>query len=83
MTETCLQRTLDEEVFGRAYGIAIPASLAGIVVGSLIAPVLAAALGGSGALLAVGGAVLAYALVVLLARVGTGIRHQALGSTDA
>jgi MFS family permease len=28
--ETCLQRTLDEEVFGRAYGIAIPDSLGGI-----------------------------------------------------
>ena len=67
MTETGLQRMLDQEIFGRAYGIALPASLAGIVVGSLIAPVLAAALGGSGALIAVGGAVLAYALVVLRA----------------
>jgi hypothetical protein len=35
------------------------------VAGSLIAPVLAAALGGSGALVAVGGAVLAYAALVL------------------
>ena len=38
LTETSLQRTLDEEVFGRAYGLAVPASLGGIVVGSLIAP---------------------------------------------
>jgi hypothetical protein len=65
LTETTLQRTLDEDVFGRAYGLALPASLGGIVVGSAIAPVLASLLGGSGALLAVGGAVLAYALVVL------------------
>ncbi|MGH3183132.1 MAG: hypothetical protein ACRDOE_14695, partial [Streptosporangiaceae bacterium] len=62
---TGLQRALDEGVFGRAYGLALPASLAGIVVGSLIAPVLCAALGGSGALVAIGGAVLAYALLVL------------------
>jgi MFS family permease len=65
LTETTLQRTLDEDVFGRAYGLALPASLAGIVAGSAIAPVLASLLGGSGALLAVGGAVLAYALLVL------------------
>jgi hypothetical protein len=65
LTETTLQRTLDEDVFGRAYGLALPASLGGIVVGSAIAPVLASLLGGSGALLAVGGAVLAYALLVL------------------
>jgi MFS family permease len=65
LTETSLQRELDDEVFGRAYGLALPASLGGIVAGSLIAPLLAAALGGSGALVAVGGAVLAYALLIL------------------
>ena len=65
MTDTGLQRMLDEDVFGRAYGLAIPASLGGIVAGSLIAPVLAAGLGGSGALVAVGGAVLAYAALVV------------------
>lgn len=65
LTETCLQRVVDEDVFGRAYGLALPASLGGIVAGSLIAPVLLAVLGGPGALVAVGGAVLAYALVVL------------------
>jgi uncharacterized membrane protein YfcA len=60
-----LQRTLDEDVFGRAYGLALPASLAGIVVGSLVAPALADALGETGALVAVGLAVLAYALFLL------------------
>ena len=52
-------------MFGRVYGIALPASIGGIVLGSLIAPVLAGALGGPGALLAVGSAVLAYALFIL------------------
>jgi predicted MFS family arabinose efflux permease len=65
LTDTSLQRELDDEVFGRAYGLAVPASLGGIVVGSLIAPLLAGALGGSGALIAVGGAVLAYAATIL------------------
>ena len=64
LTETCLQRVLDEDVFGRAYGLALPASVGGIVVGSLVAPALVAALGGSGALIAVGTVVLAYALIV-------------------
>jgi hypothetical protein len=36
-SETALQAELPEEVFGRAYGFAFPASVAGIVVGSLIA----------------------------------------------
>jgi hypothetical protein len=65
LTETGLQRMLDEDVFGRAYGLALPASLAGIVAGSLAAPLLAGALGGRGALVAMGLAVLAYALFLL------------------
>jgi MFS family permease len=65
LTDTTLQRELDEDVFGRAYGLAFPAAIAGIVVGSVIAPGLAALFGGSGALIAVGSAVLAYALLVL------------------
>ena len=60
-----MQRELDEDVFGRAYGLAFPAAIAGIVVGSVIAPGLAALLGGSGALVAVGGTVLGYALLVM------------------
>jgi hypothetical protein len=56
---------LDEDVFGRAYGLALPASLGGIVAGSLIAPLLAGALGGTGALVALGLAVLAYAMFLL------------------
>jgi MFS family permease len=65
LTETGLQRMLDEDVFGRAYGLALPASIGGIAVGSLLAPVLAGALGGPGALVASGLAVMAYAVVLL------------------
>ena len=45
LCETALQRELDDEVFTRAYGIALPVSIAGIVVGSLIAAPLAMAVG--------------------------------------
>jgi MFS family permease len=65
LTDTCLQRVLDEDVLGRAYGLALPAAIGGIAAGALIAPVLAGALGVSGALVSVAAAVLAYALVVL------------------
>ena len=64
LTETTLQRELDEDVFGRAYGIAFPAAIAGIVVGSVLAPGLAALLGASGALIATGAVVLAYTPVI-------------------
>lgn len=65
ITETGLQRTLDDAVFGRAYGLAVPASLGGILLGSLIAPVLTSGLGGSGALIVCGAIVLAYAAIQL------------------
>jgi MFS family permease len=64
MTETGLQRMLDDEVFGRAYGLALPASIAGIAVGSLIAPALVSAFGATTALLACGAVVTAYCAVV-------------------
>jgi len=65
LTETSLQRTLDDEVFGRAYGLAVPASLGGIVAGSLIAPALVGVLGGQGALVVAGAGVLCDALMLL------------------
>jgi hypothetical protein len=68
MTETGLQRMLDDEVFGRAYGLALPASIAGIAVGSLIAPALVSAFGATAALLACGAVVTAYCAVVGRAR---------------
>jgi MFS family permease len=65
LTETAMQRSLPAEVFGRAYGLALPASVAGIAAGSLVAPLLVTALGGTGAMVAGGGAVIAYGLVLL------------------
>jgi MFS family permease len=76
LAETALQRDLDEEVFARAYGIAFPAAIAGIVGGSLVAAPLVSAVGLTGALLATGALAAAYALVLLLPRRTAG-RHRA------
>jgi len=65
MTETGLQRALPPEMFGRAYGLALPASIGGIAAGSLIAPLLVSMLGSTGALIACGAAVVSYSLVLL------------------
>jgi predicted MFS family arabinose efflux permease len=65
LTETGLQRMLPPETFGRAYGLALPASLGGIVAGSLIAPLLTGLLGGTGALTVCGAAAAGYALLLL------------------
>jgi MFS family permease len=62
VVDTALARSLDEAVLARAYGLAFPASIAGIVAGSLIAAPLVALLGLTGALAAVGGLVAAYAI---------------------
>jgi MFS family permease len=68
VNDTTIQRTLPSEVLGRAYGITLPAAIAGIVLGTLIAPVLTSALGGTGALLACGAAATAYGVVISLPR---------------
>jgi MFS family permease len=68
MTETGLQRMLDDEVFGRAYGLALPASIAGIAVGSLIAPALVSAFGQSAALLVCGAVATGYCAVAWRSR---------------
>ena len=64
MTDTGLQRMLDDEVFGRAYGLALPASIAGIAAGSVVAPALVSALGLDAALLACGAVVMTYCAVI-------------------
>jgi MFS family permease len=64
LTETSLQRSLPPAVFGRAYGVALPASIAGIALGSLAAPVLISLLGGSGALIACGAAATGYGILL-------------------
>jgi len=58
-----------------AVGLPMPNALAGIVAGSLVAPLLASAFGLAGALTAAGAAVLGYALF-LLARGQWGEQHQ-------
>jgi MFS family permease len=50
LTETTLPRMVDDEVLGRAYGLLVPASICGIVAGSLIAGPLVALAGVSGAM---------------------------------
>ncbi|HEX4258570.1 MAG TPA: MFS transporter [Streptosporangiaceae bacterium] len=72
LTETSLQRSLPADVFGRAYGLALPASVAGIVLGSLLAPVLVTLAGGTSAMIISGAVVVGYGLVLLRA----GIRTQ-------
>jgi MFS family permease len=66
LTETVLQREVDEDVFARAYGIAFPASIGGIVLGSLVAAPLVALFGLTGALLGIGVLAGGYALLVAL-----------------
>lgn len=50
LSEAVLPQMVDDEVLARAYGLLVPASLAGIVVGSLVAAPLVALAGLGGAL---------------------------------
>jgi MFS family permease len=63
LTDTLVARSLDEAVLARAYGLAYPASIGGIVLGSLIAAPLVAVAGLGGALIAVGAPAAAYVLI--------------------
>jgi MFS family permease len=65
LSETALPQLLDEDVLGRAYGLAVPASLGGIVAGSLAAGPLVALLGLTGTLAAAGLAVLGLGALLL------------------
>jgi predicted MFS family arabinose efflux permease len=58
--DTYLQRELDPDVFGRAYGLLVPACVAGIVVGALLAPLGVAVFGLGGTLCIVGAGVVVY-----------------------
>ncbi len=57
LADTALPEMLDDDILGSAYGLAVPVSLGGIVVGSLLAGPLVSFLGVGGALTAVGLAV--------------------------
>jgi predicted MFS family arabinose efflux permease len=67
LSETALPRMLDDEVLGRAYGLAVPVSLGGIVIGSLAAGPLVSELGLEGAF-AAAGLFVAVAAALLLRR---------------
>ena len=69
LAETSLQRALPEQVFAAAYGIAFPASIAGIVVGSVAASALYASAGLTPALTVIG--------LVVAALAATGVRSGA------
>jgi predicted MFS family arabinose efflux permease len=66
VVDTALARSVDEAVLARAYGLAFPVSLGGILVGSVVAAPLVGAVGVAGALVAVGGVVAAYAAFLTL-----------------
>ena len=65
LSETALPRLLDDAVLARAYGLVFPASIAGIVAGSLIAGPLLALFGLTGALAVAGLFVLVVAALLL------------------
>lgn len=65
VADTTLQRSLDPAIVARAYGFVVPADIAGIALGALLAPVFVMLFGLSGCLVIVGGAVIAYAALVL------------------
>jgi MFS family permease len=65
LSETALPRLLEDSVLARAYGLVFPASIGGIVAGSLIAGPMVALLGLTGALAATGLFVLAACALLL------------------
>jgi predicted MFS family arabinose efflux permease len=75
--DTILQRSLDPAVFARAYGLVVPACVAAIVVGALLAPLAVSLLGLDATLAITGAAVLAYA--ALSARSGLERDAHAVG----
>jgi MFS family permease len=83
LSETALQRDLPEEVFARAYGIAFPAAIAGIVVGSLVAAPVVSLVGLSWALVGTGALAAGYAAVVVLPRRSQGRHRPSALQTDA
>ena len=54
VADTALQRSLDPAVFARAYGLVLPAALAGIAAGALLTPPCVALVGLAGTLVLVG-----------------------------
>jgi MFS family permease len=72
LSDTALGRMLDDSVLARAYGFVLPACVAGIVAGSLVAGPLVAAVGVS-ATMALAGAFVAVVGALLLRRPLSGL----------
>ena len=68
VADTALQRSLDPAVFARAYGLVVPACVAGIAGGALLAPACVALIGLDATLIVTGLLVLAYGAVGFLPR---------------
>jgi hypothetical protein len=66
--DTILQRSLDPGVFARAYGLVVPACVAAIVAGALLAPLAVSLIGLDATLAVTGIAVLAYGALVARSR---------------
>jgi predicted MFS family arabinose efflux permease len=62
--DTCLQRELDPAVFARAYGLVIPAYVAAIAIGALLAPVCVSAFGLTATFVGLGCAVLTHGVFI-------------------
>jgi hypothetical protein len=62
--DTALQRSLDPAVFARVYGLVLPASLAGIALGALLATPCVALVGLDGTLIFVAAVCAGYAIAV-------------------
>jgi MFS family permease len=67
LADTGVQRTLAPDVLARAYGFVLPAAVAGIALGSLVAPGLVALFGLRGAFVAIGVLTAGYALTLVRA----------------
>jgi predicted MFS family arabinose efflux permease len=65
LSDTALPRMLDDEVLARAYGLVFPASIGGIVLGSLVAGPLVALFGLTGAMMIAGIGVLMVGALLL------------------
>ena len=77
VADTALQRALDPAVFGRAYGIVLSASIAGVAAGALLAPLAVSLLGLEGALIAAGALAMGYAAAIMPRRLARACRSFA------
>jgi MFS family permease len=66
VADTTLQRSLDPAVFARAYGLVVPACVAGIAGGALLAPPCVALLGLDATLVLTGVIALSYCALALI-----------------